>query len=827
MVNLIGGKKMKRIFGILMILALLGNFSVNADTVSGLDKYSNGDAAYVADASSGTIAEVSDTGALHVTVVDGISIGDITTTSEITDLIPGTGATKLGKAEDAAASSGDTGVALYGVRKDTASASGADGDYVNIIQDSDGKVYTNETNSAAIKTAVEILDNVVSGSEMQVDLVGSIPAGTAGIGKLTANSGVDIGDVDITSVVPGTGAISLGKAADSVAGATDTGVALMLERDDALSTVTPAAGDYVAALGTSKGAMWVRDAAIDEALSGTEIQVDVVAALPAGSNAIGKLAANSGIDIGDVDVTSLIVGVGATNLGKEVNAAAGSADTGVAGLAVRDDALGGVSQAAGDYGQILQDANGALWTHDDALDAALSGSEIQVDIVASLPAGTAAIGKLAANTGVDIGDVDITSIIPGGGATELGKAEDAAHTTGDTGILMLGIRNDTPSALAGTDVDYIAPSFDATGHMWVEDDNSAAALTALELIDNMISGTEAQVDIVAALPAGSNAIGKLAANTGVDIGDVDILSVITGTGAINLGKAIDTASGGTDTGVGMLAIRDDILAGITPAAGDWAGLLMDANGALWTHDDALDAALAGSELQVDIVAALPAGSNAIGKLAANTGVDIGDVDVTSVIAGTSATSLGKAEDAAIADGDTGVAILTVRKAAAVSTAGAADDYANLITDGSGQLYTVDANGAAIKTALELMDNMISGTEAQVDIVAALPAGTNDIGEVTADPKAVTSVIKTGDAQVKGSAGTIFGFIISADGVTAGDNFEIRNSTDNSGTALINVDFDSTDQTIIFTPSVGITFDTGIWFEVTLTGGTVNCSVLYN
>jgi hypothetical protein len=37
----------------------------------------------------------------------------------------------------------------------------------------------------------------------------------------------------------------------------------------------------------------------------TEMQVDVVGSLPAGSNAIGKLAANSGVDIGDVDVTSM------------------------------------------------------------------------------------------------------------------------------------------------------------------------------------------------------------------------------------------------------------------------------------------------------------------------------------------------------------------------------------------------------------------------------------------------------------------------------------------------------------------------------------------
>jgi hypothetical protein len=36
--------------------------------------------------------------------------------------------------------------------------------------------------------------------------------------------------------------------------------------------------------------------------------VDIASALPAGTNAIGKLAANSGVDIGDVDVTSISAG---------------------------------------------------------------------------------------------------------------------------------------------------------------------------------------------------------------------------------------------------------------------------------------------------------------------------------------------------------------------------------------------------------------------------------------------------------------------------------------------------------------------------------------
>lgn len=46
--------------------------------------------------------------------------------------------------------------------------------------------------------------------------------------------------------------------------------------------------------------------------SGTDLPVSVSTALPAGTNAIGKLSANSGVDIGDVDVTSI---VGAGTLG--------------------------------------------------------------------------------------------------------------------------------------------------------------------------------------------------------------------------------------------------------------------------------------------------------------------------------------------------------------------------------------------------------------------------------------------------------------------------------------------------------------------------------
>lgn len=82
-----------------------------------------------------------------------------------------------------------------------------------------------------------------------------------------------------------------------------------------------------------------------------------------------------------------------------------------------------------------------------------------------LKAGTAAIGKLAANSGVDIGDTDVTSVVPGVAATNLGKAEDAAHSSGDVGVMALAVRKDAAVATAAAD-DYVPLLVDASGQLW-------------------------------------------------------------------------------------------------------------------------------------------------------------------------------------------------------------------------------------------------------------------------------------------------------------------------------------------------------------------------
>ena len=142
-----------------------------------------------------------------------------------------------------------------------------------------------------------------------------------------------------------------------------------------------------------------------------------------------------------------------------------------------------------------------------------------------------------------------------GTAVDVGKAEDAASATGDALIPIAAKRSDTPANTSGTDGDY-EPLQVASGRLW----------------------TSATVD--AALPAGTNAIGKLAANSGVDIGDVDVTSIVPGTGATNLGKAVDSVAGGTDTGVALLAVRDDVLTTLTPVDGDYVPLRVNAQGSV-------------------------------------------------------------------------------------------------------------------------------------------------------------------------------------------------------------------------------------------------------
>lgn len=168
---------------------------------------------------------------------------------------------------------------------------------------------------------------------------------------------------------------------------------------------------------------------------------------------------------------------------------------------------------------------------------------------------------------LDVGGTSAEALIGDSGVAMpvRGLAAEDAAASGNP--VPAGGRYDaTPRSLEDGDRGEIALT--TAGHQYTEVSASAlptgaatsakqdTAQTSLTSIDGKITACNTgSVTIGAALPAGTNAIGKLAANSGVDIGDVDVTSVsgnvtvVQGT-ATNLKAQAEAYQGGTAVGSG-------------------------------------------------------------------------------------------------------------------------------------------------------------------------------------------------------------------------------------------------------------------------------------
>lgn len=127
-------------------------------------------------------------------------------------------------------------------------------------------------------------------------------------------------------------------------------------------------------------------------------------------------------------------------------------------------------------------------------------------------------------------------------------------------------------------------------------------------------------------------------------------------------------------------------------------------------------------------------------------------------------------------------------------------------------------GDALKVDI---DNVtLDGSQLSIDLDS-----TND--SVTSVPTTASSSVKTADGQVKGSAGTVWSVMVGMNGVTAGDKVEIKNSIDNSGTALLTFTATASAQSFMFSPSVGVAYSSGIFSDETKSGGTITVTVVYS
>jgi hypothetical protein len=302
-----------------------------------------------------------------------------------------------------------------------------------------------------------------------------------------------------------------------------------------------------------------------------------------------------------------------------------------------NDALN-VAIVDGSGSQITSFGGGTQYTEGD-VDASVTGTAIMWEDTGDTLRAASAAKPLPVN-------------VVSGSAAGTEYTEDAAAAADPAGPMSMAVRADSLAAVTSTDGDNIALRATNKGELYVKQtdavpvtdnggsltvDGSVAvtnagtfavqvdgsALTSLQLMDdvvatdgsatptkgNLIAGQdgtnaqtiktdtsgELQVDVLtmpnvtigAALPAGTNAIGKLAANDGVDIGDVTItnstLAVTqsgswTVTASNTVGNiAHDSADSGNPVKIGAVARSSDPTA---VANGDRANLYTDLNGKL-------------------------------------------------------------------------------------------------------------------------------------------------------------------------------------------------------------------------------------------------------
>ena len=306
-------------------------------------------------------------------------------------------------------------------------------------------------------------------------------------------------------------------------------------------------------------------------------------------------------------------------------------------------------------------------------------------------------------------DVDVTRIVPGTGATNLGKAEDAAHSSGDTGVMALGVRQDADAAL-GADGDYTPLQVDSNGYLKVNIKAGAG------------SGGTAMTDDSAFTPASSNVtpMGAFFDDTGTDSVDEGDAGAVRMSGNRNLYTQIRDAAG-NERGANVdssnrLQVLDSTVNTTVATYGiaiqSNTGILTDAilpDDAAFTvgatrvimHGAVFDDVSPDSVNEGDAGAVrMSANRNLYAQIRDAAGNERGlNIDangalaVGSVIPGTGATNLGKAEDAAHSSGDTGVMALGVRQDSDAAL-GADGDYAPMQFNASGFLKTSDQGNVA-------------------------------------------------------------------------------------------------------------------------------------
>lgn len=449
--------------------------TLSAETTKVIGTVNQGTSPWVV---SGTVTANAGTGNFTVTqatgtnlhaVLDSGTLTTLTTLTGTTSLTPGVAATNLGKAEDAIHASGDTGVMALGVSNVAQSTLNADGDYSVLATDTKGNQYAamrdtlgNATNSAA-NGFLKVTD------EPKQVFYDSFDASPDTVNMWTSTTGSSGVAASVTTGVlsMGTGTVANGYSKFTSIPTFKPVIPGWVVFSDAI-LIPDAASPTANALrlwgtGTTPGtptfAAPVTDGYFFE-LSGSTLSAVVYAGGTRTQIATGLTLATTYqryiiqvrtdrtfFYIGTIDSAGLVA---TTNF-----------QSPQAQVLPKTFLAVGNSTPPGSNSQIQ--CTGAVVS-----DTGKNATLIADGTFPWRRASVSSAGSLSVST---------TSDVPGTGATNLGKAEDAVHTSGDTGVMALAVANEALTNISGTDGDYTIIGSDRNGTIHVAQKASTATLS--------------------------------------------------------------------------------------------------------------------------------------------------------------------------------------------------------------------------------------------------------------------------------------------------------------------------------------------------------------
>lgn len=416
----------------------------------------------------------------------------------------------------------------------------------------DASIAVSQTNDN-----VNALTNVYDGSVWRRLTIGT--AGTASAQVLTVQGIASGTNLNVTcSNCSGTG-VSVNE--DVASANADPGTPAYTVRNNTLTAATGTDGDYQPVKSSAAGATYI-----------APTFADVVASTGTGASGAQTQRVVTATDstIGTVTAVTTLTQLGGIALPIE-DAAETDGGVGIYAMAVRRDTAASSSGTTGDNTPLSVDATGRLWV----IQAATGVEDVAETPGGGLQMAGAVRRDTAASSAGTTGDNATLNTDAVGKLWITGSApEDAAHTSADTGNIILSKRTDAAAVSSGTDGDYSTVNVDALGKLWVTgtyDEDAAHA-----------SGDHGLFIMAVRNDAGTALAGTTGDYIPLSTDSSGALRVVGSSGTTQFAEDIAHTTG--DATVFISGIRRDTTPSSSAGtAGDYTAFNIDANGRVYTN----------------------------------------------------------------------------------------------------------------------------------------------------------------------------------------------------------------------------------------------------